>query len=300
MSRFPHLDAIHQIARLEYGLTEGSFTKNRQVFGKVWEEEFENLLKTALPDEEHDRKALAGYTEYIVDAMRRQVDFQREGVYSVTRYSQADETVYQNEDKMMNEYLPGLLISQFLWVHHYRHLLFFKTFFVKDISAATDQRFHDVGIGTGFHSNVILNTLPGSWGHGWDLSPHSLRFAEDLLTRFGTVDRYAFHLKDILKTESIEPLPYLISVEVLEHLENPLEFLVGLKRMILPGGKAFITAALNSPHEDHVYLYRNENEVLSQVRAAGFSVECAFSAYAYPPSKRLPLVPSVLAVVAAA
>jgi len=293
-----YLDEIQQVARREFGLTEGSFTKNRTLFGIAWEREFDEFLRAAFPDSSEYRKALRGYTEYIVDVMRLLVDFQKEGKYAPLTYEEATHQVYQNEDRMMNEYLPGHLISQFLWVHHYRHLLFFKTFFLRDLANAADKRFHDVGVGTGFYSSVILNAVPEAAGHGWDLSPHSLRFTARLLSRFGTANRYSFHLNDVLTTPDVEPLPFVLSIEVLEHLEDPLGFLCGLRRMVAPGGKAFITAALNSPHEDHVFLYRNELEVLDQIRAAGFHVENAFSAYAYPPSKRSPIVPSVEAVVA--
>ncbi|MCG3195885.1 MAG: hypothetical protein GHCLOJNM_00354 [bacterium] len=292
-----YLDEIQEVARKEFGLTEGSFIKNRKLFGRAWEQEFDSFLRAAFVDGAEYRKALTGYTTYIVDVMRQLVAFQKDGTYAPLTYEEATHKVYQNEDRMMNEYLPGHLISQFLWVHHYRHLLFFRTFFLRDMALSADQRFHDVGVGTGFYSSVILNGLPGARGHGWDLSPHSLKFTERLLSRFGTAERYTSHLSDILTAPDIEPLPFVVSVEVLEHLEDPLTFLIGLRKMVAPGGKAFITAALNSPHEDHVYHYRTELDVLDQVRAAGFHVENAFSAYAYPPTKRSPLVPSVEAVI---
>jgi hypothetical protein len=47
------------------------------------------------------------------------------------------------------------------------------------------------------------------------------------------------------------------------------------------GAKAFITAALNAAHTDHIYLYRNGAEVLAHLIEAGFTLEQSYTATAY-------------------
>ena len=86
-------------------------------------------------------------------------------------------------------------------------------------------------------------------------------------------------------------------VELLEHLEDPNALLIGLKTLCAKDGKLFVTAALNAAHDDHIYLYRNPQEVLDQVEAAGFNVEHYFLANAYIPNKLGVPVPSALAMV---
>ncbi|MGE3853037.1 MAG: hypothetical protein AB7K09_14940, partial [Planctomycetota bacterium] len=82
----------------------------------------------------------------------------------------------------------------------------------------------------------------------------------------------------------------LVCVEVLEHLEQPVAFLKVLRASLAPGGKAFITAALNAAHTDHIYLYRNREEVWEHLRAAGFTLEQSFVAAAYaPPGPDVPV-----------
>ena len=70
--------------------------------------------------------------------------------------------------------------------------------------------------------------------------------------------------------------------------------------MVTPGGKLFVTAALNAAHADHIYLYREPAEVVAQVEAVGLQVENLFFANAYAPAKKGLPVPSALAMVLSA
>ena len=73
-----------------------------------------------------------------------------------------------------------------------------------------------------------------------------------------------------------------MSIEVLEHLEDPLAFIRGLKSMLVPGGFAYIAAAITAPNEDHIYLYNNMQEVEDQLTEAGFEVLSSQEDVAYP------------------
>jgi len=84
---------------------------------------------------------------------------------------------------------------------------------------------------------------------------------------------------------------------VLEHLEDPLTFLKALRRILTPGGQAFITAALNAPNADHIYLYRSPLEVADQLVAAGFYVQQYQSAFAYAPRKNSKYIPEIAAFI---
>jgi len=57
---------------------------------------------------------------------------------------------------------------------------------------------------------------------------------------------------------------------VLEHLERPGEFCCWLRDLVKPGGHAYITAALNAAHSDHIYLFREPAELEAMLRSAGF------------------------------
>jgi hypothetical protein len=51
--------------------------------------------------------------------------------------------------------------------------------------------------------------------------------------------------------------------------------------MTKPGGHAYITAAINAGHVDHIYLYRSVEQVLEHIRAAGFEIVASTSELAY-------------------
>ena len=60
--------------------------------------------------------------------------------------------------------------------------------------------------------------------------------------------------------------------EVLEHVEEPLALLRTLRKMVAPGGNAFISAPVNGPACDHIYLFRSIEDVAAMVREAGFGI----------------------------
>lgn len=282
-------DAKHRLARALTG-------RALAAFGAGWAADFEEVLSTLCPDEESLDAAAKGYSAFAFDSMRRQKTFEATREYPHKSYAEAAGEVYFNEEHMSREYLPGLLLSHFLWPHHYRQIQFFDTAFVGAMRASASQQFAEVGVGTAVYSRRILSCLPGSRGAGYDISPSSCRFARQHVEAAGALARYAMHEQDII-AQPIEPVPWLICVEVLEHLEQPVTFLGALRKGLKPGGKAFITAALNAAHADHIYLYRNAEEVWQHLSAAGFTLEQSFVAAAYPPPARDVPVPLAAAFV---
>ena len=144
--------------------------------------------------------------------------------------------------------------------------------------------FLEVGVGTGLYSSLVLRKLPIVHGIGLDISPSSKIFTEMHMKSLGVDHRFKVKLSDAT-AKPIEPkTDWLVCVEVLEHLEDPVAFLHGLRRNMAPGARAFITAALNAAHADHIYLYRSSDEVLAQLMEAGFALEQLFVGSAYKPS----------------
>jgi SAM-dependent methyltransferase len=61
--------------------------------------------------------------------------------------------------------------------------------------------------------------------------------------------------------------------EVIEHVEQPLDLLRKARSLLAPSGRAYITAPANAPTLDHIYLFREEEEIRGMLREAGFAVE---------------------------
>jgi 2-polyprenyl-3-methyl-5-hydroxy-6-metoxy-1,4-benzoquinol methylase len=265
-------------------------------FGPLWANRLEETLARMFPSEVALEAAIRGYSAFAMDSLRRQARFERELDYPVKSYAEAAEEVYHNPHYMQTEYLPGLFLSHYLWPHHYRQILFFETAFLEAMKVADARDFAEVGIGTGLYSRIALQALPLASGRGIDISPSSRDFTDLHMRAFGLEERYEIALSDVTR-EELPPASYVICVEVLEHLEDPIEFLRGLRRLLKPGGRAFITAALNAAHGDHIYLYRNASEVEEHLVQAGFVTEQFFVGQAYRPPREGVPVPLAAAFV---
>jgi SAM-dependent methyltransferase len=266
------------------------------MFGPSWVTDFEETLDTVFGSQESLDRAAKGYAMFVMHLLREQKRFEKELAYPNKSYDEVAAQVYLDADYMTSEYLPGLLLSHFLWPHHYHQIRFFETAFVSQMQLEAAPRFVEVGVGTGLFSRRVLQRIPQATGRAFDISPASQAFAAAHIGAFGFDDRWQVELRDVVSDAS-ESTEWLICVEVLEHLEDPVAFLRGLRAILRPDGRAFITAALNAAHVDHIYLYRTADDVIVQLEEAGFALEQGFIGAAYkPPGPGLP-VPTVAAFV---
>lgn len=285
----PGLELLRQIFSSRYRLSKGLIERAEAAFGPQWSADFERLIVSLFASDDQLIAAAKGYTAFAFDSMRRQKAFEAAREYPNKTYAEAAREVYFNADHMVNEYLPGLLLSHYLWPHHYRQIQFFDVAFLAPMARSSSKLFAEVGIGTAAYSRRVLEQTEHTRGRGYDISPSSCLYAERHVEAIGAMDRYAVHCQDII-AQPIEPVPWLICVEVLEHLEDPIAFLRALKGALAPGGRAFITAAVNAAHADHIYLYRHAQEVERHLLEAGFLVEQSFSATAFtPPEPGVPV-----------
>lgn len=269
----PFVGIIDEVLTTEAPFIAGVISKQVDRFGSSWIDAFERDLSIFFADNvEGLRTATRGYIRFALDGMLLQKRFDKAGEYEAKTYEQASLEVYQNEKYMHSLYLPGIYLSHFLWRHHYLQQLFFAERFVPLVRKHGGTKFYDVGVGTGFYSRECLRQLPELTGHGFDLSSHSLSYTRKMVDAFGLSSRYQASLQDVLANPPKEQAPFLINIEVLEHLEDPLSFLKGLYRMLAPGGLGLIAAAVTAPNADHIYLYRSAQEVVDQVQQAGFNV----------------------------
>lgn len=277
------------LARLDAAFRAGApmfhdvVTKARAALGPEWERLTSASVERLFPGDAELAAAVKGYTRFVLDVLRLQIKFEKTRTYASKTYAQAHEQVYANADYMQSQYLPGLLLSHYLWPHHHRQRNFFETAFLPELRRAGATSLYDIGVGTGFYSRLALSAVPELTVTGFDISPSSQAFAQWHVAAYGAADRYRVELRDVVAAPP-PPTPWLVSVEVLEHLEDPVAFLRGLRALLAPGGKAFITTALNAPNADHIYLYRTAAEVLEQFEQTGFVVEQYFCARAGAPS----------------
>lgn len=294
--QFPKLKELFKYLE-KYPFMQKGINKIYHQFGNVWAKEFNNTLTTLFENHAKFESAIEGYVSFALESMKLQKHFEAELEYRHKSFDEVAASVYYDKSYMENKYLPGLLLSHYLWVHHYRQKLFFENCFLPEIKLIKPSFFYDVGVGTGFYSRLMLQHCPDIIGKGFDISESSRFFALNQVNRFNFRGRYQIQLKNILTEPPQETAKCIISVEVLEHLEDPLLFLNALCNLLSKGGKAFVTAALNAASEDHIYLYRRAEEVCAQCVQAGFYVEQYQFCSAYTPIKFDIPVPEVIALI---
>ena len=292
----PALNLPPNLAALERRLAERFpyfvkvVSKRIEDFGQPWVEDFEEELRVFFAgDGAALDKATDGYGVFALDAMKLQKRFDKDRQYIPKIYADVATAVYHSPSYMFDLYLPGILLSQFLWHHHYQQLTFFRERFVPQAKTLGACSFYDVGVGTGFYSKEMLHALPRARGTGCDISEHSLNHTIRMLDRWDLAGRYDPRRVDILSA-NLAPADCIVSVEVLEHLEDPPVFLRALHGMLRPGGLGYITAAINAPNADHIYLYRFIEDVLKEIEGAGFRVleHAEYFGYVPKPGESVP------------
>lgn len=296
-ARHPGVAQLAAALRANHRFAAGSVERAAGLFGAPWADRFERVIGALFPAPQAVAAAVKGYARFALQSMRLQAAFERDRVYPAKTHDEASQEVYFNQRHMQEEYLPGLLLSHFLWPHHYRQLQFFDSAFVQAMRVAGATSFIEVGVGTGLYSCLLLGQLPDISGIGLDISPWSQQFTEAQVRALGMDARYRVELRDVTAEPMTPRADWLVCVEVLEHLDDPVAFLRGLRRNMAPGARAFVTAAVNAAHADHIYLYRNGDEVLAHLLEAGFALEQSFIGSAYKPSAPGVPVPEAAAFI---
>lgn len=205
------------------------------------------------------------YLKMIADVNYESVQFIQTGKYSSTSFEEVNKRVYGNPE-VMDYYMHGLLLSQFLWTHHYDILLFFNEMVGKQKGDV--NQYLEVGGGHGLYISEATEILPDANFDLVDISPVSLSIAKKMTEGKGI----NYVLSDIFEYHKDASYDFITMGEVLEHVEDPLALLKQLHRLVKPGGKVFITTPTNAPAIDHIFLFNNTDEVKSLIKEAGFDI----------------------------
>ena len=287
-------EQLSQIAKEESYFLSDIWTRSRRQFGQTWMEELvDNVVRLFGSERTGDwTAAIRGYIAFSLDTLEYQEFFEKNGRYRWSTLREIQDRFYENEAHMMKHYLPGMLLSHYLWPHHFKLLSFFRNEVVGALPSAPGT-FYDVGIGTGLYSRELLRAFPQARGKGLDISRYSAAFTRRLLDAYGLAGRYEISLGDFFSMPPpAEQADLVVSQEVLEHLEDPERFIRILYGLARPGGRAYITAAVNAALSDHIYLFRSPEEVRELLTQAGWRIlkQQAEYAYAGAPAETTPCV----------
>jgi 2-polyprenyl-3-methyl-5-hydroxy-6-metoxy-1,4-benzoquinol methylase len=193
--------------------------------------------------------------------------------YRIRSFEEAEKEVYSNR-AFMTKYMEGLLVSQLLWKNHSSSFLFFKKKFLRSVQS--DFRYLEIGPGHGLYIAAAAAQEGCVRAVGWDVSVESLRQTAHALARLGVLNKVVLDRQDLHAPTPHQQLDHVFDkvavCEVLEHLEQPREALIALRRYLAPGALLYVNVPINSPAPDHIYLLRTEKEVRSLFFEAGLTI----------------------------
>lgn len=197
--------------------------------------------------------------------------FRRHGRYRRSRFDEVERDIYSN-GPYMARYVNGILLSQLLWRNHAAALDLFRTRF---LPALPDGYGHlEVGPGHGlFLAHAAADPRCGA-ATAWDVSAASIAATQAALGIFGIQRPVTLAVQDVLRAPVCrDSFDSAIISEVLEHLEDPAAALGTLFAILKPGGRIFINAPVNSPAPDHIFLWRDPEEIRALIEQVGFVID---------------------------
>ena len=209
------------------------------------------------------------YDLIVKDTFKEQIYFKRNKKYRFSKYSEVADSVY-NSKQYMQKYMYGLAISAFLWPNHRAMHRYFLDVLPTNITG----KYLEIGPGHGFYFVQSMKRTNFSHYTGVDISPISVALTKSILKENATesYDNYEIIQSDFFSWSNENKFDFVVMAEVLEHVEQPQQFLNKIHNILTTGGEAFITTCINAPAIDHIYLYQCVDSLLSQIKESNFSI----------------------------
>ncbi|MBL7903271.1 MAG: class I SAM-dependent methyltransferase [Bacteroidia bacterium] len=204
--------------------------------------------------------------DYRVDGLY----FYKHGKYRCENQQMAFEKVYSNSE-IMSYYMNALLISQVLWKHHFNIFIYFQKQLKTILNREAKLKVLDVGPGHGFFSYLVKKNFVNYQKMDLvDISETSLLMTKKIIGY--EEDKIKYFNKDIFLFDEDSKYDFIVLGEILEHLDNPKEILNKLSQLLSEDGVVWITTPTNSPAIDHVFLFKNRQEVHSLVESSNLEI----------------------------
>lgn len=207
--------------------------------------------------------------------LEEELFFRRNGCYRFSSLSDVIDKVYNNKD-YMHKYLNGLLLSQAIWHNHADVFDFYIRYYLPRLPS--EARHLEVGPGHGLFLYFATQVRNIKSVAGWDISQTAIDSTREALQALGVEKHVNLEVADIMCPPGSDvKFDSIVVSEVLEHIENPHNALLSLRKCLSDEGLLFVNVPVNSPAPDHIYLLKTPEESVELLEAAGYKVkEAAF------------------------
>jgi 2-polyprenyl-3-methyl-5-hydroxy-6-metoxy-1,4-benzoquinol methylase len=211
------------------------------------------------------------YLVLVADAVNELMYFTRHGEYRYSTFEEVANLVYFNE-KYMNQYMHGLAISLIFWTSHLETHRFFN-----QVLPRTERgNYLEIGPGHGTFLMTAMQESAYDDFRGIDISETSIAQTQAILDHFipESNKHYELVVQDFFDSNMPKnSFDAIVMGEVLEHVEQPKQFLDKLHELAKDDAFIFITTCANAPQLDHIYLFRTLEEIAAMLHSANFDIK---------------------------
>ena len=216
--------------------------------------------------------AVRGYVEYCMNVAREQQRYEKEGTYQPHSLSEITDSVY-NKKAVMTPYMWAAILIYGFWKSMTNHLKLFKEQFL-DVMPYKSELI-EFACGHGVLGLISIEHRPDLQLRGYDISSSAILIANKLASASGHSDSVEFIVQDILNL-NVEEDKYrydgVIAAMLAEHLEDPARLFASINYVLKPGGKAFLSTAIESAQPDHLYEFNYESEPICMAERFGLRI----------------------------
>ena len=192
------------------------------------------------------------------------------------RHSSYKEIAYLYEDsEYMKNYMIGLSIAVYLWKIQRDTIRFFEQKCRQ--STCSGGRYLEVGPGHGEYLVTAMENTCFDQYLAVDISRTAAEMTDDFLTYVfrdnkDMLDKVMIQNNAFFDMKDGEKFDAIVISEVLEHVENPKDFLHQIKKLSHSNTFIYLSTVVNSPFPDHLYLFRNKEEIYGLLKEAGLNI----------------------------
>ena len=206
------------------------------------------------------------YNKKLKDIFEEYLWLLRNGTYRYSSFEEVNNRVYSNPD-IMEYHTIGLLFLEIVNPENYAKLNFFREILNEHRNEIKD--YFEIGGGHGLYtweaSKILNENTPINF---LDISETSLEIASHFLNNL----KINFIKSDILLYKTNDKFDFIVLGSVLEHVEKPLDLLIKIRDLLSQGGKFCLTVPVNDPAIDHIYLFKNIDEIKQLLHMSGFKI----------------------------
>lgn len=198
--------------------------------------------------------------------------FVENGSYRYSSYEEA--AVLYNDTEYMKNYMIGLPLGLYLWRMQRDSMRFFRE--KCKLDKHTSGKYLEVGPGHGEYLVTAIENMNFDEYYAIDISQSSVEMTKGFVSYvYGTkpeiFGKINIERKDFFELEN-KIYDAIVISEVLEHVENPYDFLCKIKELSNKDTFIYLSTAINSPFPDHLYHFHNREEVCKMIQDSGLKI----------------------------